>query len=317
MDLKNEDEQETEILKEHNRAHRNSIENKTQLLTKFYFPHMHSKIKKLIGPCKVCKENKYERHPNKITIQETPIPQFPGQIVHIDIFITGKKTVLTAIDKFSKFAQARILKSRSVEDVKEPLREMLLSFGMPELIVMDNEKSFNSTAIIFMLENQYNVKVFKIPPYSSSVNGQIERFHSTLSEVMLCLKAENGLLTFSELLYRAIYEYNNSIHSTTKKKPIEAFFLGRVSTNPHDIEKAKQDTIKRLKEKQLEDRTYHNKTKTAPKTYEPGQTIFVKENKRLGTKLSKTYREEIVRENNNTTVITESGKTIHKNNIRN
>lgn len=93
--------------------------------------------------------------------------------------------------------------------------------------------------------------------------------------------------------------------------------MGRVTNNPLDIEKAKQDTVKRLKEKQLEDITYHNKKKTEPRTYEPGQTIYVKENKRLGTKLSKTYRKEIVRENKNTTVIAESGKTIHKNNIRN
>lgn len=36
-DLENEEGQKTEILKEYNRANRNSIENKTQLLTKFYF----------------------------------------------------------------------------------------------------------------------------------------------------------------------------------------------------------------------------------------------------------------------------------------
>lgn len=315
-DLKQEEEQETEIINEHNRAHRNSRENKIQLLTKFYFPHMHSKIKKLTSLCKVCKENKYDRHPNKIALQETPIPTFPGQILHIDIYFTEKKAILTAVDKFSKFAQARILKSRAVEDVKEPLRELLLSFGMPDTIVMDNEKSFNSTAIIFMLENQYNIKVFKIPPYSSSVNGQVERFHSTLSEIMRCLKAENTYGTFAELLHKAVYEYNHSIHSTIKKKPIEAFFIGRVSTNPHEIEKFKLENIKRLQEKQVADINYHNKRKTVPKTYEPGQTIYVKENKRLGTKLSKTYRKEVVKENKNTTILTESGKIIHKNNIK-
>lgn len=316
-DLQNEEEQEIEIINEHNRAHRNSNENKIQLLTKFYFPRMNAKIKNITSSCKICKENKYDRHPNKILLQETPIPLFPGQIIHIDIFMTEGKVILTAIDKFSKFAQARILKSRSVEDVKEPLRDLLLSFGMPETIVMDNEKSFNSVAVIFMLENQYNIKVFKIPPYSSSVNGQIERFHSTLAEIMRCLKTQNSHRTFSELLHRAIYEYNNSIHTTIRRKPIEAFFLGRVTTNPQDIEDLKLEIIKRIGEKQLEDMSYHNKRKTLPKTYESGQIIYVKENKRLGTKLNKTYRQETVKENRNTTVITESGRTVHKNNIRN
>lgn len=168
-----------------------------------------------------------------------------------------------------------------------------------------------------MLENQYNVKVFKIPPYSSSVNGQIERFHSTLSEIMRCLKAENIHTTFSELLHRSLFEYNNSIHSTINRKPVEAFFGRRVGTNPEGTEKERGEIIQRLKAKQVEDRNYHNRKKTPPKTYEPGQHIFVKENKRLGTKLSKSYREEVVKENKNSTVVTESGKIIHKNHIRN
>lgn len=316
-DLLMDEEQENVIINEHNRAHRNSTENKIQILSKYYFPQMHSKIKKIVKSCKVCKENKYDRHPNKITLSETPIPQFPGQIVHVDIYLTEKKPILTAIDKFSKYAQARILKSRATVDVKETLREILLSFGMPEIVVIDNEKSFNSNAVIFMLENQYNVKVFKIPPYSSSVNGQIERFHSTLTEIMRCLKAENIHNTFSELLHRSIYEYNNSVHSTVQRKPVEAFFGRRISTDPKVIKKEKENISQRLKEKQTEDIDYHNRTKTTPKIYEPGQTIFVKENKRLGTKLSKTYRPEIVKENKNSTVITESGKIVHKNNIRN
>lgn len=211
-DIKSEEEQEEVIVNEHNRAHRNSVENRTQILTKYYFPQMHSKIRKIVKSCRICKENKYDRHPYKIELSETPIPQFPGQIVHIDIYLTEKRAILTAIDKFSKYAQAKILNSRATVDVKEPLRKILLSFGMPEIVVIDNEKSFNSNSIIFMLENQYNIKIFKIPPYSSSVNGQIERFHSTLSELMRCLKTENVHNNFSELLHRSIYEYNNSIH---------------------------------------------------------------------------------------------------------
>lgn len=316
-DLKSEEEQEHEIINEHNRAHRNSTENKTQLLTKFYFPQMHSKIKKITSLCKICKENKYDRHPNKVKIQETPIPQYPGQIIHIDVFITEKKSILTAIDKFSKLAQVKILKSRSTEDIKEPLRELLLAFGMPQMVVMDNEKSFSSASIIFMLENQFRIKIFKIPPYSSSANGQIERFHSTLSELMRCLKAEKTHCTFPEILHMAVLEYNNSIHSTIKGKPFDAFFLGRVTTEPQELEEIRLNITKRLTEKQIEDIGHHNKKKTNPKTYEPGQTIFVKENRRLGSKLSKAYKKEIVKENKNTTVITESGKTVHKNNIRN
>lgn len=156
-----------------------------------------------------------------------------------------------------------------------------------------------------MLENQYNVKVFKIPPYFS------------FNSAMRSLKTENIHKTFSELLHRSVYEYNNSAHSITQSKPVETFFGKRISTDPQYLDRVRAEIVKWLTEKQLEDIEYHNKRKTPPKTYEPGQTIFVKENKRLGTKLSKTCRQETVKYKTNPMVITESGKTVHKNNTRN
>lgn len=131
---------------------------------------------------------------------------------------------------------------------------------------------------------------------------------------MRCLKAETTHRSFTELLDRAVYEYNYSIHSVTKKRPVETFFGRNVSTDPSQYESARQENIERLKEKQIK---YHNKNKHPIKTYSPGEEIYVKINKRLGTKLSSRFKKEIVKEGRSTTVLTESGKIIHKNNIRN
>lgn len=67
-----------------------------------FFPQMNAKIKKITKQCKICLENKYERHPIKRILKATPIPSYPGHIVHIDIYFTSNKIVLTAIDKISK-----------------------------------------------------------------------------------------------------------------------------------------------------------------------------------------------------------------------
>lgn len=117
---------------------------------------------------------------------------------------------------------------------------------MTEIVVIDNENSFNSNALMFMLENQYNVKVFRIPPYSSSVNGQIERFHSTLSEIMRCLQTANVHNTFSDLLHRAIFEYNNLIHSTINRKPVEAFFGRKIGRDSDDNKREREEIIQKL-----------------------------------------------------------------------
>ncbi|GBO99878.1 Retrovirus-related Pol polyprotein from transposon gypsy [Eumeta japonica] len=107
------------------------------------------------------------------------------------------------------------LSLRSTQDIKEPLREIIVALGPPERVVIDNEKSLGSAPIKHMLENQFGIKIFKAPPYISTVNGQIERFHSTLSEIMRCVKAEKIHNSFKELLEisvgRSIAACNRSV----------------------------------------------------------------------------------------------------------
>lgn len=314
-DVTSEQEQENIMLRTHNRVHRNARENKIQIMERYYFPSMNKKITRIIKNCGVCRENKYDRHPAKPEIQATPIPQFPGQIVHLDIFITDNHSVLTALDKFSKFAVAKVIRSRAAEDIRQPLRDILF-FLIPETVIFDNEKSFNSVSTNHMVENEFGISIYRTPPYTSCSNGQVERFHSTLQEIMRCLKAERAHDTFEELLERSVKEYNLTIHSTTNRKPVEVLFGRRVSSDPEQLENFRRETMRKLQEKQISDLSYHNKSKAPMKTYSEGDVIYVRINKRLGNKLTPRYKKEIVASNSNSTVRTRSGRTVHKSLIK-
>lgn len=316
-DILSESDQETIIIETHNRAHRNAVENKMQILEKAYFPSMFSKIKRILKLCSTCKRNKYDRHPSQPRLNATPIPNYPGQVIHIDIFSTDRKLVLTAIDKFSKYAQTKILQGKSIEDIRRPLRDILFFYGVPKTVVMDNEKSLNSATILFMMKDELGIEVFTTPPYKSEANGQIERFHSTLAEILRCLKEEGICRNFEELLERSVNEYNHSIHSTIGKKPVDMFFGRTVDFSPGSYERTRENNIKMLKRKQEKDLNYHNKDKDEIKQYIPGQEIFVRVNKRLGTKLSEKFKRELVKENRHSTVVTESGRVVHKKHIKN
>lgn len=316
-DILSESDQETLIIETHNRAHRNAMENKSQILERSYFPSMFSKIKRIVKLCSTCKKNKYERHPNQPKLNATPIPSYPGQVVHIDIFSTDGKKVLTALDKFSKYAQTKILQGKSIEDIRRPLRDILFFYGVPKTIVMDNEKSFNSASILFMMKDELGIEVFTTPPYRSEANGQIERFHSTLAEIMRCLKDEGICRDFEELLERSVNEYNHSFHSTIMRKPVDMFFGRTVDFSPVSYDRTRGDNMLKLQKKQEKDLEYHNKSKKEIKQYIPGQEIFVRVNKRLGTKLTGRFKREVVREDRHSTVVTESGKIVHKKHIRN
>ena len=100
---------------------------------------MSNKIKQIIKNWKVCKENKYDRRPNQTAFSKNTIPTYPGEIIHVDIQITNGKTVLTALDKSTKFAITKILNSRSIEDVRRRQREVIFYFGVPKHIDLDNE----------------------------------------------------------------------------------------------------------------------------------------------------------------------------------
>jgi len=94
-------------------------------------------------------------------------------------------------------------------------------------------------------------------------------------------------------------------------------FFGRIATvAPEKYEQARLDNIDRLRQKQETDIEYHNRTRKPIKTYIKGQEIFVRVNTRLGSKLSSRFRKELVKEDRSTTILTESGKLVHKSNIR-
>jgi len=95
-------------------------------------------------------------------------------------------------------------------------------------------------------------------------------------------------------------------------------FYGRVAnTNPDNLERLRLGNIEKLRTKQAKDLQYHNKKRKPIKQYSPGDISYVKRNKIIGSKLSARYQQEVVKENKNSTIITQSGRIVHKINIRN
>lgn len=116
-DVEDEDQQWDIVRQEHYRAHRGAEENKMQILRKYYFPKLQQKIKDFVVNCQICHGNKYDRKPINFPLQKTPIPKAPFEIAHIDTFFLESLHFLTYIDKFSKFAQVKLIDSRAAVDL--------------------------------------------------------------------------------------------------------------------------------------------------------------------------------------------------------
>lgn len=305
MDISNREEQKEILLTEHNRAHRCAQNLVKTVLRDHYFPKMGKLASEVVKNCNICLEAKYPRNPIRQKLGVTPIPSFPGEMLHIDIFSTDKQLFLTCVDKFSKFAVTQQVPSRSIVDVTPALLQLINIFPGAKQIFCDNEASFNSHTVEALL-SRYRITVVNSAPQHSLSNGQVERFHSTLQELARCLKEERQISDTAELILLATLEYNKTIHSVTLEKPEDAF---------HSSDVALRDSIKtRLFNAQNRQLAFFNK-KRHERKFNVGDVVWVKQNRRLGNKLSRRYVKRKIEADLGSTVVIK-GKIVHKDNLR-
>jgi len=201
---------------------------------------MASRIRSLVSSCRTCKMFKYDRHPAKPELQLTPIPNYPCEILHIDLFTIESLKFLSCIDKFLKFAKLFPIESKSAVHLREKLTEVLHYFTAPKTIVSDNERGLLCPTVLNYLQS-LGITVYYTPSQKSKVNGQVERFHSTFLEIYRCLKNDNRNMKVIELVFIAVDRYNNSIHSVTNRKPVD-IFLNRNSRDSTILKSRRRKT---------------------------------------------------------------------------
>lgn len=305
QDITNNDEQKEIITTEHVRAHRGAQNVVETVLLDYYFPRMGKIAQEIVSNCRICQEAKYVRHPVKQLIGKTPIPSRPGERIHIDIFSINGKYFLTAIDKFSKFALVQHIASRSIVDITPHILQIINQFPDIKHIYCDNEASFNSRSITELLQ-RFDIQLSNSPPDHSTSNGQVERFHSTLSEIARCLKEERHIEDTVELILLASIEYNKTIHSVIENKPVDVLF--RSTAIPLEHTKSR---LMKSQDRQLE---FHNKNRKG-RQFEVGDKVFIKKNKRLGNKLTSRFVSGRIEADLGSTVLIR-GRIVHKDNIR-
>lgn len=319
-DINDEEEQDKIIEETHQRAHRGIDECKQQILRKYYFPSTTKKLKLYIRVCDICNTNKYDRHPLRIELQETPIPNHPYDIVHIDIYQTEKQLFLSSIDKFSKYGRMIPIKSHQTQHVKRAFLDTITSNLVPSAVVTDNEKAFVSPDIRGMLLD-LNITLYVTPSSKSEVNGQVERFHSTITEMYRIQKRLTPQYCCTNLMSIVVEKYNNTIHSTTKKTPKEVL-LGKshIPTNPEQLEEIRNKTydeiLVNLKARQLKQLETHNKNRQPPPPLEVGQEVYVKD-KLIKPKHQPRFKKHHAQADNTVTFRNENNSKLHKSNMKN
>lgn len=227
--------------------HRGINEIFMELKQKYYYSDLLKLITKFINNCDICKLAKHDRHPIKIPYKVTETPTKFNDLVHIDIwFPCRNKMYLTTIDKFSKYATIHKLDDRTWISILKVLKERILFLGKMEKLIFDNERCILHNAVeLFLKEN--NIQTHVTTAGHKTGNSDIERLHGTLNEHLRLMTVESKTLELDEMVHKAILFYNNTIHNTTKLRPIDFITKNFDRDYIKDLSsKYEQDKIKKI-----------------------------------------------------------------------
>lgn len=308
--------------------HRGIKETIDELRIKYYWPKLSDDVRNFVNNCTICQQVKYERHPPLIKLQLTPTPKKPFETIHIDTFKFDNTIALTICDSFSKFGQAYVIPSLSALHVYQSLLQFISTYKIPENIISDNGIEF-SQSILKDFAKVYKINWHYCLAQNPNSNAIVERFHLTLLEHMRTLKLTNPRLNPFEKLHYSIIGYNNSIHSSTNKKPVD-LLLGHLELRePIDInndvrtvneqlethKEVMNDLYKNIAEKISTEKKKiidkRNEKRDHPVDIEPGTIGYRKQSERQ-SKTNPLYKPEHILQSNDLTVTTTAKNKYHK-----
>lgn len=329
-DVENIDSQEQLIIEYHNQSiHRGINETLLHLKREYYFPKMKEKITRILNNCQICSFNKYERQNTNVKFALTETPKKPLDILHIDIYSVHKQVFLTIIDKFSKFAAVYMIPARNSLNLVTSLTHFFSQHGVPKKIISDNGQEFISSVFQDFLK-LHNIENHLTSAKNSTGNAPVERFHSTLTELIRVLHSQNKNKPIEDIVNEAVLAYNNSIHSVTKLTPFEllsghissALFPQITNVNPdNDYVQQRQEIFNQIADIIHKRSLSHkeniinklNENKSEPPDFQPNENILEADNRR--NKLAPRFMSHKILRNNKFTVVTNKRK-VHKRKIK-
>ncbi|CAF1667406.1 unnamed protein product, partial [Adineta ricciae] len=210
---------------------------------RYYWPKMISDIENHIKSCLPCAQNNHRRQKPPGKLQPIPPPDGIWKLLSMDFHgpITptsrrGNRYIISLTDVLSKFVIAKAVKDCSATTTVNFLTDdVILKYGTPTCILTDNGTHFTAQMTNDLLR-KLGVTHLYTTAYHPQTNGQIERFNATMDGKIASLCNEKRT-DWDEMLQFVTFNYNTSIHATTKISPFEMMH-GRQGILPFDQQQA-------------------------------------------------------------------------------
>lgn len=149
---------------------------------------------------------------------------YPRDIYQMDIIVYDRymyhnyKYILVVIDIYSRYVQAKAMTNREMPTIIKNFDEIMKDMGIPRKLQCDNEFNKNEFNQVLIKDN---IEVRFSDPDELNKNAIVERFNGTIATLLQKVRISLKQYDWYNYLKDIIYNYNHTIHSTTKHKPID------------------------------------------------------------------------------------------------
>ncbi|CAF4472894.1 unnamed protein product [Rotaria socialis] len=226
-----------------NGAHFGRDKTTRKIQERYYWPTMIADIRNHVNSCLPCAQNNYRRQKLPGTLKPIQPPQGIWKLLSMDFHgpiapttKQGNRYIISLTDILSKFVIAKAVRDCSASTAtKFLINDVILKYGTPTCILTDNGTHFTAELTNNLFQHLGVTHLYSTV-YHPQTNGQIERFNTTMDGKIAALCNERRT-NWDEVLQYVTFNYNTSIHATTKQTPFEMMH-GRQATLPFDQQDA-------------------------------------------------------------------------------
>jgi transposase InsO family protein len=188
----------------------------------FNWPNLHDDVSRYIKGCLICQRTRPGLDRIQGFFRMHPLPG-PFQTVYMDYWscdFNGHQTVLTMIDQFTKWAECTPVADRMDTTITSAfLRSWVCRFGVPKVVITDNDKTFMST-LFQGIAKRLGISMLRTTVYHPQGNAPIESFHRVLQQGLarLWISGKSDI-PFDEALQLVLMGYRLTVHTTTGNTP--------------------------------------------------------------------------------------------------
>ena len=287
-------------------SHSGVVKMKALARSYIWWPGIDLQMEQLSQQCAQCEEN--ARQPTRAPLRPWLFPQEPWKRVHLDYAgPIENRMILVAVDAYSKWISAMVVRSSTSEVTIEQLRMLFAEHGLPETIVTDNGTCFTSAEFTqFMRQN--GIQHITSPAYHPSSNGLAERAVQLVKRGLT--KMTDG--SMQTRLARYLLTYRVTPHGTTGSSP-SMLLKGRQLRMLLDVV---HPNIGAKVHKSQEKMTEYYNQKSKKRHFSPGDAVYVKNH----TQSSPKWIPAVLRELHNDVLTSQAldGRQLrrHRNHVR-